>query len=137
MTLCKDMASGLLNAPSTPVWREARAEPRRLDRLAIHLSFEAADPADGRVKPMHATCFYRYDAVEETAMTLADPLSAFSTSPSGMTLNGREVANPLLAEAVKEVMLKQGREFLERARRGIEEAADQARERLNGLQSSD
>ncbi|WP_295402149.1 hypothetical protein [uncultured Thiocystis sp.] len=96
----------------------------RADHLAVNLRFEA-QPRDGDGKPMQATCFYRYDAVEDTALILADPLAAYATSPYGMTLNGKAIGNPLLAEGIGRAMLKQGRALLERAQQGIDAATQQ------------
>ena len=53
---------------------------------------------------------------EDTAITLANPIEAFTTSPTRMTLNGRTLSGPELARAVQQALGKQGREFLDRAR---------------------
>ena len=54
----------------------------------------------------------------EAEVLPAVPLSAYSTSPYEMTLNGRSFTGPELARTVKDAMLKQGREFVD----GIEKA---------------
>ncbi len=64
-----------------------------------------------------AFCYYRYDAVEDTALGLSDPLSSFATSPSKMVLNGQTLSKAELARTVKDAMLKQGREFVDGARK--------------------
>lgn len=129
VTLCKDLAADLLDPPHAITWKETRNVMRRGESLAVNLSFDAPD-RDGKTRSLEATCIYRYNAVDDTAAILADPLSAYATSPERLILNGRTIGNPLLAEAVGRAMLKQGRAFLERAQHGLNEAARQIRERL-------
>lgn len=130
--LCKDLASTLTQSTEAPIWKDTRVEMSRAEQLVVLLSFDAQSPPGGQLAPMKAACYYRHDAVDETALTVADPMSAYSTSPYRMTLNGKEVRNPRLAEAIKRAMLKQGRELLDRAQEGIQSAARAARERLEG-----
>ncbi len=132
VTLCKDLAAGLLSDPPSLVWKDIGTEARRSEQLIVTLKFTAEDPTDGRVKPMRAGCYYRYNAVDDTALTLADPMSAYSTSPYSVTLNDQTIGNPRLAEAIKQAMLKQGRAFLDRARQGIEEATETVRSQFGG-----
>jgi len=118
VTLCKDLVRVLLERPGGIQWRRADNEMRRLEYLAVRLSFDAGGEG-GAQEAMQARCFYRHDAVEDTALALSDPMSSYATSPYRMTLNGREVGRSALAEAVKQAMLKQGRELLDRVQRGI------------------
>jgi hypothetical protein len=84
-------------------WIAADAEPRGYEHLRVALRLEAAD-AQGEMTPAHGVCFYDYDAVDDTAMTLADPLSAYSTSPSRMTVNGKALSRALLTRAKREAL---------------------------------
>ena len=63
-----------------------------------------------------AVCHYKYDAVDDTAVTLANPIEAYATSPSKMALNERTLTGAELAQLVKRAMQKQGRAFVDRAR---------------------
>lgn len=103
VTLCKDMVSTRLG-PVT--WQDTRAEPKGREHAAVTLRFSTGG-GDGS-----AVCYYKYNAVDDTALTLADPLSAFSTSPYQMILNGKTLSRSELAQAIKQAMLKQGRELL-------------------------
>jgi len=134
VTLCKDLVRGLLNEPQGLTWTETRNEMSRSERLSVQLRFTDQESTGGLAKPMRATCDYRYNAVDETALTLSDPMAAYATSPYRMTLNDRVIGNPLLARAIKGAMLKQGREFLERAQRGINEGAAQLQRRFDPAQ---
>ncbi|EXJ16280.1 hypothetical protein [Imhoffiella purpurea] len=134
VVLCKDVVQALLSSDSGPVaWSSADIRMRRGEDLRVDLGFSAPG-GGGSARAMRAVCIYPYDAVEDTALTLADPMSAYSTSPRRVILNGRSVSNPQLAEAVKRAMLAQGWDLLERARLGVESAAQHIGQGLNDIQ---
>jgi hypothetical protein len=111
VTLCKDMVSTQLATGTPPItWTETKTETRGYQYAAVRLRFSTSGQNG------HAICYYDYDANDDTAVTLADPISAYSTSPSKMTLNGRTLSRSDLARAVKDAMLKQGRQFIDGAR---------------------
>ncbi|MCG6895525.1 MAG: hypothetical protein LJE60_00220, partial [Thiocapsa sp.] len=66
--------------------------------------------------PRQAVCHYRYNAVDDTALMLSDPLSAYATSPETMTIDGEPLPRPVLAKAVKAAMIQQGKAFIDRMR---------------------
>jgi hypothetical protein len=84
-------------------WIAADADPRGYEHLRVALRMEASN-AQGEMTPVHGVCFYDYDAVEDTGMTLADPLAAYSTSPSRMTVNGKALSRKRLARAKLDVL---------------------------------
>ncbi len=63
-----------------------------------------------------AECAYPHAKGEDTAVTLANPIEAYATSPSRMTFNGHNLTGSELARAVQRAMGKQGHEFLDRAK---------------------
>ena len=69
-----------------------------------------------------AACYFKHDSVEDTALELANPLEAYATSPYRMTIDGRTLSRLELAETVKKAMVGQGKELLDRALQGIEDA---------------
>lgn len=127
MTLCKDLVVVLLDGSASVAWTQVRSEVRGREGLTVGLHFVPDDGAE----PMAASCHYRHDAVEDTAAILADPMSAYATSPYRVTFVGREIRNPVLAQAIKEAMLRQGRVILDRVRQGIDQAADEVQRRLD------
>jgi hypothetical protein len=54
--------------------------------------------------------------VDDTALMLSDPLSAYATSPETMTIDGEPLPRPVLAKAVKAAMIQQGKAFIDRMR---------------------
>jgi hypothetical protein len=108
LTLCKDMVATELG--SVPSWQGSDIQTHGYQGAAVTVRFATAEGE------RRATCFYKYDAVDDTALTLANPIEAYSTSPSKMILDGRTLAGADLARAVKRAMQKQGREFIDRAR---------------------
>jgi hypothetical protein len=113
VTLCKDMISTQLGAGDSLEWRAVETKTRGREYAMVRVRF-SGPRGDGE-----ASCYYDYDAVDDTALTLSDPLSAYSTSPSKMTLNGQTLSRPALARAVKEAMLKQGQGLMNGIKRTI------------------
>lgn len=131
VTLCKDLTRQSLGPESAITWLNTSTDMSRGEQLSVKLSFRAGENG----KASQSACFYRYNAVDETALTVANPAAAYSTSPYSMTLDGRTIRNPALARLIKDAMLKQGREFIDRAQQGVEDAARAARDRLNGAET--
>jgi len=113
VTLCKDLVAVQLGGSASPNWTETATETRGYEHAAVKLRWSAAD-GDGS-----ATCYYDYNAVENTAMGLSEPLSSYAASPSKMVLNAKTLSKPALAEAVKQAMLKQGRSLVDGVKRGL------------------
>ncbi len=123
VTLCKDLVVALMDGRHAVQWVDSNSEARGREGLFVRLRFAVDDGADQAVV-RRATCLYRYNAVDDTALTLSDPMSAYSTSPYEMRLGERRIRNPELADAIKQAMIGQGRQLIERAREGIERAAE-------------
>jgi hypothetical protein len=83
--------------------------------MEVNLAFQTA----GNSQPWQVRCRFDYNAPEDTALTLANPSSAYATSPSAMQVNGRTLSRAELAEAVKQAMLDQGRDLIERAEQAL------------------
>jgi len=114
VTLCKDIVSVQIGSSVEMTGTSTQAKGQQ--QAAVRVNFSAQGRAG------QAVCYYDHDAVEDTALNLSEPLSAFSTSPSAVVIDGRKLSRRDLAEAVKQAMLKQGGELLERAKKGIEGA---------------
>jgi hypothetical protein len=112
LSLCKDMTTVELG--TVPSWQGSEVQTRGYEGAVVTVRF-ATPEGDGR-----AACYYRYDAVDDTALMLANPLEAYATSPSKMILNGRTLTGPELAQTVMRAMKKQGRDFLGRARETLQ-----------------
>ncbi len=108
LTLCKDMVTVELGME--PSWQGSQTQTQGREGAVVTVHFAGASG------DQQAACYYKYDAVEDTALTLANPIEAYSTSPSKMVLNGRTLTGAELAQVVKRAMQKQGRAFVDRAR---------------------
>lgn len=124
VTLCKDIAATQQGAGQAAKVKGSETEIRGREHAAVKVQFTTA-AGDGQV-----VCYYKHEAPEENAITVSDPLSAFATSPYKVTLNGQPLSQPTVTQAVKQAMLKQGKElvdqakeFGDRAKRAIQEAA--------------
>jgi len=117
VTLCKDIVAVHTGGPVTVYTAEAKAQGYQ--HAAVRVRYNSGG-SDGE-----AVCYYDYNAVDDTAQTLADPLSAYSTSPSRVTFDGRPLNRAQLADAIKRAMTKQGRELVDRAKSAVQHVTGQ------------
>lgn len=112
ISFCKQLVMTQVDQPGSVRWTRVETDPQGYSGLSVVLGFEAG----GAGQPRQAVCHYRYNAVDDTALLLSDPLSAYATSPETMTIDGDRLAQPALAKAVKDAMLQQGKALIDRMR---------------------
>ena len=122
ISYCKELIEARVGSVQTIKWKGSESEIRRPEYARITLKFDAA------ASPMEAACFYKYDTADENVMTHSNPLSAYATVPYRMTVNGKEVEERILHEAVKEAARKQGRELVEGVKKGVDDAVRSVKE---------
>jgi hypothetical protein len=108
ITLCKDIV--LTQSGSGTAIQNADAQTKGYEHAAVRVWFSS----QGR--DAQAACYFDYNAVDDTALHLSDPLSAYSTSPFEVVIDGQKLSRAELAGAIKQAMVKQGRELLDRAK---------------------
>lgn len=109
--------------PSAVRWTGVDTHPGSYAGLSVVLNFQSPDPS-GRARDRQASCHYRYHVVDDTVLTLSNPLAAYSTSPESMTLDGQVLSASSLAAAVKGAMVREGRALLDTAREALENPAE-------------
>ncbi len=95
VTLCKELTSALMDSFQTLIWQGNENTFHYPEYVAVKVMFEIPDDSVGE-----AVCFYNYDTVDENAMTHSRPLSAYSTLPDKMRLNGEPVDSSVLTDAI-------------------------------------
>jgi hypothetical protein len=108
VTLCRDIV--LTQAGPDATIRSADPQTKGYEHAAVRVRFSS------RGTDAVAVCYYDYAAVEDTAIELSDPLSAYATSPFEVVIDGRKMSRSGLADAVGQAMLKQGRGLLQPAK---------------------
>lgn len=112
VTLCRDLVRVQLG--NTPTWSGQRIEPHGRAGAVVSLNWTGTAGSDGQ-----ATCHYPYNAADSDLFATADPMAAYSTSPTQFVLNGRSIRNPELARLIGLAMRQQGQELIDRARAGL------------------
>jgi len=107
VTFCKSLLIAQLSAPDDVEWEDTKQQIQRPEYAAITVQVE-----DGAT----ATCWFEYDAIEETAESHVDPLTAYSTLPYQMSVNGQQLADRVLLDAVNAEQRRLGRAALEQLR---------------------
>ena len=109
VTLCKNLTTTLQSAQSIE-WKGNENSFRR---------------------PEYAITALTYEALEDTAVTLADPLSAYANLPFAMTFNGRTLSDAELLQLVNAEQRRQGRQAVETLKKGARDVADKVREKIS------
>ncbi|WP_058554192.1 hypothetical protein [Thiohalocapsa sp. ML1] len=115
--LCKDIVT--VQGGTAPLFQSAEARTRGREYAEVRVAYTAGGEAGS------ASCFYRYNAVEDTADQIANPLTAYSTSPYRVIIGSRTLPQGELATAIGRAMQKQGREFVEQAGEAARKALSQ------------
>ena len=104
VTFCKNLTVTLLDASAGLTWQEGQNEIHRPEYAVTKVNFSHPGLGDGQ-----AACFYNYIIIDETALSLANPLSAYDTVPYKMTLQGKPVSKEDMAAAIKVEMVRLGK----------------------------
>ena len=126
VTLCKNLTQSLQPAAESIDWQGNDNSFRRPEYAITRLRFEVVDKAGTR-RAMTSACHYAYEALEDTAAILADPIQAYATLPFAMTLDGRALPDAELLNLVNAEQRRQGRQVLDTLERGARDMADKVR----------
>ena len=123
VTFCKNLTTEFLQPGTQIQWHDSEQKINGYEPAEITVHLETNDQS-GQPQAMQATCFYRYDAVDENAMTVSNPISAYATVPSQMTLNGRPIPETKLRETILVSQLAKGKAVVDQVKQGIEAGVD-------------
>lgn len=125
VTLCKNLTIALQSPDSSIEWTGGENTFQRPSYAVTSLSFDVS--RGGTTESLKSACHYAYEALDDTAITLADPLSAHATLPFKMTLDGRALSDSELLRLVNAEQLRQGRQAVDRLEKGARDMADKVR----------
>jgi hypothetical protein len=129
VTLCKNLTTALLPTAQSIEWQGNENSFRRPEYAITALTFEVEEGA-GTQRTGQSACHYAYEALEDTAVTLADPLSAYANLPYRMSIDGRTLSDAELLRLVNAEQRRQGRQVIETLQKGARDAADRVRSGL-------
>jgi len=125
VTLCKNLTTALLASAESAEWTGGENTFSRPSYAVTSLTFDVAGGGDPRSSK--SACYYAYDALDDTAQTLADPLSAHATLPFKMTFDGQTLSDGELLRLVNAEQERQGRQAVEDLEKGARDMADKVR----------
>ncbi|MBK1646413.1 hypothetical protein CKO25_17525 [Thiocapsa imhoffii] len=128
---CKQLVLAQVQTPGEVRWISVATDPRGYAGLFVTLKFEDGGGAGWMPRQRQAICEYRYQVSDDTALQLSDPLSAYATAPESMSMDGTPLSRAVLSKAIQDSMILQGKALIDRAKQGINEAAETARARLD------
>jgi hypothetical protein len=126
VTLCKNLTVAMYSPADSIEWKDNENTFRRPEYAVTSLSYDVVG-SDGNRAAGHSACHYAYEALDDTAITLADPLSAHATLPFAMTVDGLVLSDGELLRMVNAEQKRQGRQVVENLEKGARDMADRVR----------
>lgn len=125
ITLCKQLTESAQGGAQAIEWQGSEYRFRRPEYAVVSLHLELVD-ADGRQRKLRSACHYAYEALDDTAVTLANPIEAYATLPFAMAIDGRFLSDAELLERVNAEQRRQGDAVV----KGLEQGARDLAARL-------
>lgn len=127
LTLCRDVLAELDDAPADAVWAEYQARFSGYQGLEVDVAWDAAA---GGGRSGRATCYYPHDDPNDYD-DLGDEFAPYSSYPEKITFNGQALGSREIHAAVTAVHRARGTALLEGARRGVEGAIEEVKDRID------
>jgi len=121
VTLCKNLSSTLAGG-ETIEWTNNENVFHRPSHAITNLTFYVVE-RDGTKQSMRSGCHYAYEALDDTALNLANPLDAYETLPFAMSFNGSNLSDGELLALVNSEQKRLGREAVATLQKNAAEAA--------------
>ena len=118
ITLCKDLVPEIDNQLNSPGWDKEDVKFNGYEDMEVALVFSQSG-SKGKI-----SCFYPYNSYDDNAITLSDPASAHDTYPSSVVFNDQKVDSRELANMINRVLLKQGKQAIDKGKQAIEEGTE-------------
>lgn len=113
LVLCKEVTERLLDSMRPIEWQGNSHRIVRPEYAVIHLDF-FINKADWEGRTVTSECYFEYDTIEENVITHVDELSAYSTLPYRMTIQGKEVPKLIMQQAVSQEQIEGLNAFMDK-----------------------
>lgn len=119
ITLCKNLSTALYPDAKSIEWTGGENSFYRPRYAITALTFDVVDN-NGNSASKTSACHYAYEALDDTAVTLADPLSAYANLPFKMTSNGQAFSDRELLTMVNTEQKRLGRKAIDTLQKGAQ-----------------
>lgn len=126
VTFCKNISTALVPEAESVEWTGNENTFVRPEYAKAALTFDVVD-TDGKTTSMRTACYYEYDALEDTAQTLADPFSAHATLPFAMSVDGNMLSDAELVRLRNAEQIRQGKAVISALETGARDLAEKVR----------
>jgi hypothetical protein len=126
VTFCKDLVRAAHPGAQSLEWQGVDNTFRRPEYAITGLSYVVVG-SDGQRKPGKSACHYEYEALDDTAVNLANPFDAYETLPFAVVLEGRALSNQELLAAINAEQKRRGHAVLQAFEQGARDMADKVR----------
>lgn len=131
ITLCKNLTTAVQSSANSIEWKGDKYTFNRPSYAITHLSYDMVGP-DGTRTTGTSACHYAYEALEDTAQILANPIEAYATLPFAMSVDGRVMSDAQLLRTVNAEQARLGRKALSTLEKGARDMAEKIRAGVGG-----
>lgn len=132
LVLCQDLTMNILNAPENLVWQETKTIMKGYEDLEILLSYTHGTAEQQLIKH-EASCFYAYVQDDIGIETFNTPTSAYSTYPSKMIIQNKQLMAKELAPMIEIIMTKQRKQALSQFKDNVEMVREKVQQEFNNI----
>ncbi len=129
VTLCKNLTTSLQGSNSIE-WGETAFTFRRPEYATTTLHYEVITA--GKASQKTSACHFAYEALDDTAVNLANPIDAYETLPFAMSHDGRVLSDAELLQTVNAEQKRLGRDAIGRLERNAQDLAAKIRAGVSG-----
>lgn len=126
VTLCKNLTVALQPAAESIEWKGNENTFRRPEYAIIALTFDVVEK-DGKRSAGQSACHYAYEALDDTAVNLANPITAYANLPFAMSVDGVDLTDAELLRLVNAEQKRLGRQAVATLTKGARDMADKVR----------
>lgn len=131
VSLCKNLTQSLQASPQSIEWKGNEYTFNRPAYAITTLTFDVVS-GDGKRTTMTSACHFAYEALDDTAITLANPIEAYGTLPFAMVVEGRALSDGELLRLVNAEQKRQGRQVISTLEKNARDLAEQVRAGIGG-----
>jgi len=131
ITFCKNLSANMQPAGAEVVWEEPEVVIHRPSHAITTVRASVTD-SSGQVGQTEVACWFAYEKWEHPPTAVANPLEEYDTLPYALTVDGRELSDDEVRQAVRGEQKRQGKAILGTLQQGAKDVAEQVRAGIGG-----
>ena len=130
ITFCKNLLANMQPAGTDLQWADSEVAIQRPSHAITQV--QRAEETAGQSGPVKAACWYVFEYREHLPSALANPIEEYATLPYAMTVDGRELSDAELMQAINAEQKRRGKALIDALQKGATDVAERVRAGFGG-----